>query len=340
MTRDEAMKLLGRYAANSLTEDERKALFAAALDDQELFDALEHEQALKEVFDDRAARAEIRQALEPPLPPASPWWARPWAWGGAGAAVAALALLAIWLGTVHPKPPLEIAQTAKPLEQPAGPAANPQSAELKPPAPAKARVPDRAEAKSAKKELAAPAKDALAATEDRPQPAASAPRLPVAESPAAGRPAQNEVLKQDQSVQVQSAAAPIPTQSAGSLYQQEAAPGSRSMLAARKSAALLTLSYSLLRRDSAQRDVAVLPAAVRDSDAVRITLQAPYAGVLTVLLVRNGVSAPLRPPLDVTPGQTYVVPDVPVIVRPGDILQLTLHGAGAPANISIPLGKP
>ena len=36
MTSEQARKLLGGYATNSLTEAERKALFDAALDDQEL----------------------------------------------------------------------------------------------------------------------------------------------------------------------------------------------------------------------------------------------------------------------------------------------------------------
>jgi len=36
MTQEEIHKLLGGYATNTLTEAERNALFAAALDDQEL----------------------------------------------------------------------------------------------------------------------------------------------------------------------------------------------------------------------------------------------------------------------------------------------------------------
>ena len=40
-------KLIGGYATNTLTESERKLLFEAALEDQELFDALQQEQALK-----------------------------------------------------------------------------------------------------------------------------------------------------------------------------------------------------------------------------------------------------------------------------------------------------
>ncbi len=40
MTQDEIRKLLGGYATNALTADERRMLFEAALEDQELFNAL------------------------------------------------------------------------------------------------------------------------------------------------------------------------------------------------------------------------------------------------------------------------------------------------------------
>ncbi len=40
MTQDEIRRLLGGYATNTLTDGERTALFEAALEDQELFDAL------------------------------------------------------------------------------------------------------------------------------------------------------------------------------------------------------------------------------------------------------------------------------------------------------------
>ena len=66
MTRDEARQLLGGYATGSLTEAEREALFEAALEDQELFEELAGEQALKEVLDEPGARQRLIAALEPP----------------------------------------------------------------------------------------------------------------------------------------------------------------------------------------------------------------------------------------------------------------------------------
>ena len=40
MSPEEIKKLLGGYATGTLTAEEQQALFAAALEDQELFDAL------------------------------------------------------------------------------------------------------------------------------------------------------------------------------------------------------------------------------------------------------------------------------------------------------------
>jgi hypothetical protein len=64
MTRDDLLKLLGGYATGTLTVEERDLLFAAALEDQELFDALADEQALKEMLDDPECRARLIAATE------------------------------------------------------------------------------------------------------------------------------------------------------------------------------------------------------------------------------------------------------------------------------------
>ncbi len=56
--------LLGGYATNTLTKEERDALFSAALHDQQLFDALANEHALRELLEDAEARARIVAALE------------------------------------------------------------------------------------------------------------------------------------------------------------------------------------------------------------------------------------------------------------------------------------
>jgi hypothetical protein len=65
MSSAEIQKLLGGYATDTLTDAERRALFEAALTDQELFDVLAKEQALQDVLGDPAARMGLLAALEP-----------------------------------------------------------------------------------------------------------------------------------------------------------------------------------------------------------------------------------------------------------------------------------
>ena len=54
------------YATDSLGEAERNELLRAALDDQELFDALVEEEGLRELLHDPAARQEVLAVLEQP----------------------------------------------------------------------------------------------------------------------------------------------------------------------------------------------------------------------------------------------------------------------------------
>ena len=65
MSREEIQKLLGGYATDTLSEAERRALFEAALEDQELFDALAKEDALRDVLRDPSARQQLIAALGP-----------------------------------------------------------------------------------------------------------------------------------------------------------------------------------------------------------------------------------------------------------------------------------
>src|SRR5687767_6931316 len=92
MSRDDIQKLLGGYATGTLTPEEQQALFTAALDDQELFDALAREQSLRDLLRDPAAKAHLLTALD--QKPA-PWWATWWKPAGLATAMAAVALLAV-----------------------------------------------------------------------------------------------------------------------------------------------------------------------------------------------------------------------------------------------------
>ena len=119
MTQQEIRKLLGGYAANTLTERERTALFEAALEDQNLFDALHNEDELRELLADPVSREQIRQALEPVTAQRRrAFWMQPGLIGGliGAASLTAAAVVAIVIVTWHREPaatsvPTQMAQS-------------------------------------------------------------------------------------------------------------------------------------------------------------------------------------------------------------------------------------
>jgi hypothetical protein len=133
MNREEIQRLLGGYATGTLTPEEQQALFAAALEDQELFDALGREQVLRDLLRDPAARAEALAALDAPAAGRVGWLAwlqRPVMVGFAAAGLAAVAVLAVWQGT-RVKP---MAQVPAILAEMKGPEASaPEVAPVEPP---------------------------------------------------------------------------------------------------------------------------------------------------------------------------------------------------------------
>lgn len=72
--RPDAEKLLGGFATGTLTEAEKALLYAAALDDQQLFEALADEETLREVLADPAVREHLLKVLAPKV---IPWWRKP-----------------------------------------------------------------------------------------------------------------------------------------------------------------------------------------------------------------------------------------------------------------------
>jgi hypothetical protein len=145
MNHEQARKLLGGYATNSLTEAERKALFEAALDDQELFDALQQEEALKELLADPVSRNQVQHALaQAPASDATgaAWWSRRWVWGGLTAAVAATVLIvSVIRSNEPPKEMARVQSTPQMSVQDSTPAIpTPDEPRLKQPEPAPRKV--------------------------------------------------------------------------------------------------------------------------------------------------------------------------------------------------------
>lgn len=64
MSEQDLEKLLGGFAADTLTREEKQALFSAALQDQQLFNSLADEQALKELLVDPNVRRRLIQTLK------------------------------------------------------------------------------------------------------------------------------------------------------------------------------------------------------------------------------------------------------------------------------------
>src|SRR5438477_2181172 len=99
MSPQEIEKLLGGYATDSLTEEERRILFEAALGNQALFDALADEQALRELLLDPPSRAHLLAALGEergtPIERLKAWWRQPSVWALAAAVAAGIVTIAV-----------------------------------------------------------------------------------------------------------------------------------------------------------------------------------------------------------------------------------------------------
>ena len=125
MKPDQIRKLLGGYATGTLTEQERKALFDAALDDQQLFDALADEEALRELLSDEAYRQELAVLLSEKKSSVSErltaWWRRPAPLVWAGGLAAVLAVVIVYQVNKPAIPVQEIAMSKAPAPAIASP---------------------------------------------------------------------------------------------------------------------------------------------------------------------------------------------------------------------------
>lgn len=275
MKHDDIRKLLGGYATNTLSDEERKALFEAALEDQSIFDALQQEEALKELLRDQTARADIRAALATPA--AEPWWLRRWVWAGALAAAALVILAVVTLRPFARSRPIEIASTNAPapsvaLEQP--PAAQPSQPASNPvpnPLPARKLARDR----GALVERASPATAGSLAAPSAPEPIAPAASAPVAapSSPPVPAPAVPPAIAPR--ARIASQALGIGGANPSGLFAPNSAATANSRTAT-------GLRYSLVERDAAGVDTPVSSADLKPGDVVRIRASAGTAGNLAL----------------------------------------------------------
>jgi hypothetical protein len=158
MKRSEAEKLLGGYATGTLTTDERRALFTAALGHQAIFDALMDEELLRELLADPLAKAQLLAALAT-APKVVPFWRRT---GVLGAA--ASLLVASLAGIAYLRSPNAMPSVVR-------------SATLQEPAAKVAEAPPAAQAPAATMRNTAPAAPAKGA--DQPRQEAVAPTAPA-----------------------------------------------------------------------------------------------------------------------------------------------------------------
>jgi hypothetical protein len=226
VTRPDLEKLLGGYAAGTLTAEERRALFEAALTDQALFDALADEEALREVLADPSCRERVRLALADQ--PAGifeafdVWLRRHRVWALAATAAAAAVVLTVVVArtrTVRPLAPAEnqIAMAHKPAlpsfnipaqPPPSAPASQPRPQAIVTRAPTVTAQPAARQFMAPKTVLESPRPDSLAGRLTAPEVAASPVTAPPPPPPPQARESREAVTVTAESDAVRAEAAP------------------------------------------------------------------------------------------------------------------------------------
>jgi len=344
MTNEEIQKLLGGYATNTLTEAERKVLFEAALDDQDLFNAMQAEEALKDLLSDPISRQQVRQALETPAAakPAAAWWA----WGGAASALmAAVVIVAVirW-NPAHPRPQEVASVTATrpadqpaPLTQEAAAASKPEPARpkaLRPASPAVAQGPrkDEADLARALPPTSPPAPPAQAEERERPpsrsNASSEAPRSQDAGHSQNSQVGQNASNARD-SISNQTPARQEPFQAppaSNALRDSDRRMATMSRVASGLAGGFTTgpLRFSLMKRDS-NGDFAAVPANpdLQKGDAVQIRVVPVLSGYISLSqLDRSGTWRRVFPAaglgIPVVANTAYNLPAAPIEVTDKD----------------------
>jgi hypothetical protein len=328
MSPEEIQKLLGGYATDTLSAAERSALFAAALEDQELFDALAKEHALREVLEDPASRQQLIAALGPSRDTLAArawrWLRRPASLAMAGSLAALLMVGGFLLRRTNQTKPTETLMADAIATQPAAPlnAIKPLLAEPKlknpeakksvrlpspPPLPAQSTPRDAAQSMLSSANL--PVAQAAPSAGSLVTPPAALPAAPQAPRPAAGgvggaRPLESTELGRI----VQAAPAPARAFSAGA----------HALARAKSSGALVIkppVAYTLLLEDGPGAYSPAPPGAVfHPGNSVRLRIKPPDAGFLYLLRHETSPQAPVPWTLiesaPVEKGQPCVLPSI------------------------------
>jgi hypothetical protein len=362
MSNEQARKLLGGYATNSLTEAERKALFEAALDDQELFDALQQEEALKELLADPVSRNQVQQALAQAPAAGRAWWFRGWVWGGmAGAVAATVMIVAVIRSNETPKEIARVQQAPQMSDQDsisAIPA--PAEPKLKQPEPAAPKALRAARVDQPTNGRMSTGAVSNAVTLQAPAAAAPpAPPPPPPEAPTFGQQAQQG--RQQGGIQGQIGAPQVQS------FREDQRDRDGERLQAATTASAVgglagvarfkadykgpLLQFTLVKRDTTGTDSA-LPASARPQpgDAIRLTVSPGIAGYLSLYqLDPSGNWKRLFPAAEqgllVSANARQTIPDSPIIVTTAEQkLRLMLvpvaaqQAAPAPLVVDITIG--
>lgn len=358
MSREEIQKLLGGYATDTLSDAERSALFAAALEDQELFDALAKEHALREVLQDPASRQQLIAALGPA---GDPFAARAWRWlrrpaslAMAGGLAALLMVGGFLLRRTNQTKPTETLMADAIATQPAAPAA-----------PRGAIKPLLAEPKLKKSELKKmvqlpppPPLPAQSTAQDAAQSMLASANLPVAQAaPSAALPAAPTAPPQvpRPAVGGVSGGRPAASMELGRLVQSTPAParafsaGAHGLAKAKSSGALVVkppVAYALLVEDGDGTYAPAPPGAVfHPGDSVRLRIEPPDAGF--VYLFRHDTSPQSPVPwtliesAPVAKGQPCVLPSIGAVQpdKPVRIELLLVFSRVEQVDIGAPASK-
>jgi hypothetical protein len=313
--------MIGGYASGNLSPQEKQRLFEAALHDQNLFDALMDEQALKEFLDQPGVKAELVEALQPKptlWDRLRHWFTSPAAYAAAGA----LATAAVLVVVVTHRPssrqpavemvksaPAKAAETVTPSFIPTPPLAAERE-----PAPMMAKRNDMPAAPASKPAVVAQAPIPQQKPEERQQQTGPPfDQLSQKQEQAALR---DEAQQSTPPANAPAAPSPlVPQQQASS--SAPAAPGglANGVIGGFPAPAPpaveqpLSLSYTLLRRGPDGRYLPVTTPAVSSTDSLRLQVTPNNDGTL-YLYARNdtGLEMPILNGLPLSRGQTAAVP--------------------------------